>query len=96
METKSYYIYILANDSGTLYTGVTGDLAKRIWEHKQDLVSGFTRRYRCHNLVYTESRGNIISALERESEIKYWRREKKEDLINSINPGWKDLSPMVY
>jgi putative endonuclease len=80
------YVYIMASKSGTLYVGFTVDLVKRVWEHKNDSSDGFTKRYQCHKLVYYEE-----GDLEREKQIKKWRREKKEKLIKSMNPGWRDL-----
>jgi putative endonuclease len=85
------YVYILASESGTLYIGFTTDLVKRVWEHKSDLVEGFTKKYKCHKLVYYEQGEDFDSALAREKEIKKWRREKKEKLIKTMNRGWRDL-----
>ena len=92
---NEYYIYIPASQSGTLYTGVTSNLAKRIYEHKNDLVDGFTKKYKCHKLVYFEQLDNIELAILREKQIKKWRREKKENLIRTINPTWKDLYEQI-
>ncbi|NLO19451.1 MAG: GIY-YIG nuclease family protein [Ignavibacteria bacterium] len=90
---KKGYVYILASKrNGTLYTGVTSDLLKRVYEHKNDLKEGFTKKYCVHNLVYFEDCGNIASAIEREKQIKGYLRKKKLELIESINPEWKDLS----
>ena len=75
-----------------LYTGVTTHLNKRVYEHKNDLVDGFTRKYKCHRLVYFETFEHISDAIAREKEIKGWRREKKNALVELINPEWKDLS----
>ena len=87
-----YYVYILANKkNGTLYIGVTGDLLKRIHEHKNGLVKGFTKKYRVHRLVYYEQGKDINSAIEREKRIKKWRRQWKIELIEKANPDWKDL-----
>jgi putative endonuclease len=86
-----YYVYIMASKTGTIYVGFTVDLVKRFWEHKNDLVEGFTNKYQCHKLVYYEQGEDYDSVLEREKEIKKWRREKKEKLIRSMNPGWRDL-----
>ena len=88
---KEYYIYILASNSGTLYTGVTSNIVKRVYEHKNDLVEGFTQKYQCHKLIYFERYNNIDQAILREKQIKNWRREKKENLIKKFNPIWKDL-----
>jgi putative endonuclease len=87
-----YYVYILASRSRNLYIGVTGDLDRRILEHKNKLVRGFTSRYNIHRLVYYEVYGNVTSAIAREKELKGWRREKKIVLIERENPTWDDLS----
>jgi len=90
--SKEYSIYIMTNKSRTLYTGVTGDLMRRVYEHKNKLVAGFTSKYNIKQLVYYESTPNVYSALQREKQIKGWLRSKKIALIESINPEWKDLS----
>ena len=90
--SKEYYVYIMTNKSRTLYTGVTGDLQNRVYQHKNKLVQGFTSKYNIQYLVYYESTASIHVALEREKQIKGWLRAKKIALINSINPEWKDLS----
>ena len=90
--SKEYYVYIMTNKSRTLYTGVTNDLMRRVSEHKNKVVQGFTSKYNIQYLVYCESTSNIHVALEREKQIKGWLRAKKIALINSINPEWKDLS----
>jgi putative endonuclease len=87
----SYYVYILVNSSGTLYTGVTNNLERRMFEHKNE-PTGFTRKYRVSRLLYYEAVDEITSAIAREKEIKGWRRDKKLHLIESINPAWADLS----
>jgi putative endonuclease len=89
---KRYYVYILTNVSRTLYVGVTNDLIRRIYEHQQKLVPGFTRRYNINRLVYFEETGDVETAIAREKQIKGWLREKKVQLIESANPDWKDLS----
>lgn len=90
--SKQYYIYILAGKrNGTLYIGVTSNLIKRIYEHKNNLVEGFTRRYNVHNLVYYEVVGSIESAISREKRLKRWKRDWKIRLIEEGNPDWKDL-----
>ncbi len=81
----------MASESGTLYIGFTSDLVKRVWEHKNDFVAGFTKKYQCHKLIYYEQGEDYDGTLEREKQIKKWRREKKEALIKTMNPGWKDL-----
>jgi putative endonuclease len=92
IQNMEYYIYILANKrNGTLYVGVTSNLIKRIYEHKNDLVEGFTKQYGIHQLVYFEQTGSIDSAIVREKQIKKWRRQWKLELIEQKNPHWKDL-----
>ena len=89
---RQYYVYILTNKSRTLYVGVTGDLQKRLHQHKEKSIEGFTKRYNITMLVYYEVTADVHSALAREKEIKGWRRNKKVALIESVNPEWKDLS----
>ena len=89
---KQPAVYILASArNGTLYTGVTSDLIKRIWEHKNNLVDGFTKQYNVHNLVWFELLENMSSAIEREKNIKEWKRDWKLKLIEKNNPDWRDL-----
>jgi putative endonuclease len=89
---KQPAVYILASQrNGTLYIGVTSNLQKRPWEHKNDLVEGFTRRYRVHQLVYYELHEDMLSAMTREKQMKKWNRSWKLELIEGQNPGWKDL-----
>jgi len=91
--TKNYYIYLLTNwNNKVIYVGVTNDLNRRIYEHKNKLISGFTKRYKLNKLVYFEETCDINAAITREKEIKKWRREKKDKLVNQINPNWHDLS----
>ncbi len=92
MGNHQYYIYILASDSGTLYIGVTNNLERRVSEHRQDLVKGFTKKYGCHRLVYYEEYGDVNQAIAREKQLKKWSRGKKERLIKNLNPQWRDLS----
>ena len=92
MGRRQYYVYIMTNRSGTLYTGVTGDLERRMYEHKRKLVEGFTKRYNIDMLVHYEATGDINEALTREKQIKAWRRSKRVALIESLNPQWRDLS----
>ncbi|MBN1934179.1 MAG: GIY-YIG nuclease family protein [Anaerolineae bacterium] len=94
--TKQYYVYIMTNHSGTLYTGMTNDLKRRVWQHKQKLVEGFTKRYNITRLIYWEETGDVNVAIAREKEIKGWVRAKKIALIEADNPGWKDLSEEWY
>ena len=89
---KQFYVYILASKrNGTLYTGVTSNLIQRVWQHKHDVIQGFTRKYNVKTLVYYEVHENAESALTREKKIKRWRRSWKLDLIENSNPGWRDL-----
>ncbi len=87
----NFYVYIMASKSGTLYIGFTNNLLRRVQEHKQDLIDGFSKKYSCHRLVYYEHYGDVYVAMEREKQFKNWRRVKKESLIKKINPTWKDL-----
>lgn len=88
-----YYVYILTNKWNTvLYTGVTKDLSRRLYEHKHKIVEGFTAKYNVHKLVYYEDTTDVKAAIEREKQIKGWVRAKKIALIETINPDWKDLS----
>jgi len=89
---KQYYVYIMTNKSRTLYTGVTNDLERRVYEHKQKLVPGFTARYNITRLVYFEATEDVQAAIVREKQIKGWLRRKKIALIESANPRWEDLS----
>jgi len=91
-KEKHYYVYIMASKTGTLYIGVTSDLIKRVYEHKNNLVEGFTKKYACHKLIYYEISSDAYVAISREKQLKNWRREKKENLIKTLNPSWKDLS----
>ncbi|MDA0245777.1 MAG: GIY-YIG nuclease family protein [Chloroflexi bacterium] len=89
---KQYFVYIMSSDSGTLYTGVTNDLQRRVYQHKHKLIEGFTSQYDVNRLVYFESCGDIRDAIQREKQIKAWRRSKKIALIEEMNPKWEDLS----
>jgi len=87
-----YYLYILASKkNGTLYTGLTNNLKKRVWEHKQNLVPGFTKKYNVHHLAYFEKFHDVYSAIAREKRIKKWKRQWKINLIEQMNPDWNDL-----
>ena len=89
-------VYILASQkNGTLYIGVTGNLVQRIWQHKNDLVEGFTKRYGIHMLVYYELHSDINSAITREKQLEKWNREWKLGLIAQNNPQWHDLWPTI-
>jgi len=88
----SGWVYIVTNKrDGTLYVGVTSDLAKRAWEHREGVVEGFTQRYRLKHLVYAEPHDEILAAIQREKNIKHWPLAWKIDLIKAQNPEWKDL-----
>jgi len=94
---RHYFVYLLTNWSNkVMYVGVTNDLERRVLEHKQKAVKGFTEKYNVTRLVYFEETTDIYEALAREKEIKKWRREKKNDLVISMNPGWEDLSREWY
>ncbi len=92
IRIKNPCVYILANrENGTIYVGVTSNLAARVWQHKNDVVPGFTSRHRAHSLVWYEAHANMTAAIEREKAIKKWRRAWKIQLIEKMNPSWKDL-----
>jgi putative endonuclease len=87
-----YYVYILASQrNGTLYIGVTNDLVRRTWEHREDLVQGFTAKYAVHLLAWYETHESIEAAITREKQLKKWNRDWKLRLIEEMNPTWKDL-----
>ena len=89
---KAYFVYILASQrNGTLYIGVTSNLQKRIWEHKNKIVKGFAEKYNVDKLIYYEQTENVMSALEREKQLKKWNRSWKIKLIEKKNPKWSDL-----
>jgi len=89
---KIYYVYILASKrNGTLYIGVTNDLVRRVYEHKNNLVDGFSKEYGVHRLVYYEQYGDVEFAIQREKYLKQWNRKWKLELIEKKNPEWKDL-----
>ena len=88
-----YYVYILTNHSHhSLYIGVTNNLERRLYEHKAELLDGFTKQYHLHKLVYYEATGDVNAAIAREKQLKGWTRQKKNALIASVNPRWEDLS----
>ena len=89
---RSYYVYILRNNSGMLYTGVTSDLMRRLYQHKNKLVAGFTAKYNIGKLVFFQEFSDVRDAIAAERRIKGWVRKKKNDLIGQFNPEWKDLS----
>jgi putative endonuclease len=87
------WVYIMTNRrEGVLYVGVTSDLARRVWEHQEGVVEGFTKKYRLKHLVYAEPHDTILAAIQREKNIKHWPRAWKLDLITAQNPDWADLS----
>ncbi|NLU48786.1 MAG: GIY-YIG nuclease family protein [Syntrophomonadaceae bacterium] len=89
---KTYYVYILTNKTNkVLYTGVTSDLKRRVYEHKHKLVEGFTKKYNVNRLVYYEVTNDVYAAISREKQIKGGPRQRKVDLINSVNKEWRDL-----
>jgi putative endonuclease len=89
---KSYFVYILASHrNGSLYIGVTSNLIKRVYEHKNNLVKGFTEKYKIHRLVYYEQTSEVESAIKREKQLKAWKRRWKLELIENFNPDWQDL-----
>ena len=93
---KQPCVYILASSyNGTLYIGVTSDLVKRVWEHQNDVVPGFTRQHRVHDLVWFEQHETMESAILREKALKAWKRAWKIELIEKSNPTWRDLSPDI-
>ncbi len=97
MRAHNYFIYIVTNKNKTvLYIGVTNDLQRRVYEHEQGIISGFTKKYNCHYLIYYEHFQDINDVIEREKVLKKWRREKKENLINEFNPDWKFLNEDIY
>ena len=88
-----YYVYMLTNWSDSvLYIGITGNLSRRLYEHRNGLVEGYTKKYNVHKLVYFEETSDVYSAISREKQLKNWSRQKKNALVNKMNPQWKDLS----
>ena len=88
-----YFVYILSNwNDSVLYIGVTSNLPRRLYEHRNHLVDGFTKQYNVHKLVYYEHTNDVYSAISREKQLKGWRRSKKDALIAKMNPDWHDLS----
>jgi len=97
VKTKQFYVYILCSKrNGTLYIGVTSDLIKRIYEHKNDLVDGFTKKYGIHRLVWYETHDSAESAITREKQMKKWKRAWKLKIIEQNNPKWNDLYENIY
>ncbi|MDO4804382.1 MAG: GIY-YIG nuclease family protein [Lachnospiraceae bacterium] len=88
-----YYVYILTNwNNNVMYIGVTNDIQRRLFEHKNKMVDGFTKKYNVDKLVYVEEVSDVYAAIQREKQLKGWTREKKNNLVEGINPKWKDLS----
>jgi len=97
MRDHNYFVYIVTNKNKTvLYIGVTNDLQRRTDEHENGLIPGFSKKYNCHYLIYFEHFQNIEDAIDREKQIKKWRREKKNNLINTMNPEWNFLNSQIY
>jgi len=96
LGSRTYYVYGLTNKSGTLYTGVTGNLKRRVWQYKTKEVKGFTQKYNIDRLIYYETFGDVWSAIAREKQIKGWVRRRKLELIASMNAEWRDLSEGWY
>ena len=93
MNEKSYYVYILTNDWGNvMYVGMTSNIERRLYEHKQELADGFTKRYHVHKLVYYEQTNDAYAAVTRERQLKGWMRKRKNELVETVNPNWEDLS----
>jgi len=89
---NNYFVYMMTNKYNTvLYIGVTNDLKRRIFEHREKLVEGFSSKYNCHKLVWYEQTNNIESAILKEKQMKKWKREYKNNIINEMNPEWNDL-----
>jgi putative endonuclease len=95
MKHHNYYVYILASHSRTLYVGVTRDLTRRIYQHRQQILPAFTARYAVNRLVYFEHTNDIQAAIGREKEIKGWKRARKLELVESLNPAWEELAPTL-
>ncbi len=94
---KAFYVYMMTNRSRVvLYTGITNSLVRRVWQHQSGEIEGFTKSYKANRLVYYECFDDPRDAIAREKEIKGWRREKKNALVETKNPKWTDLSPMLF
>jgi len=91
-QERRYFVYIMTNPSRTLYTGITNSIRRRVRQHKEKLIGGFTAKYNITRLVYYESFVDVRNAIEREKQIKAWTRAKRVALIESVNPKWEDLS----
>ena len=95
-KENQYYVYIMTNKSETLYVGMTNNIKKRVYEHKNKIIDGFTKKYNIRRLLYFETFGDSNSAIAREKTIKGWLRKKKIELLSKTNPHWKDLSEDWY
>jgi putative endonuclease len=92
MQNNDYYIYIITNwNNKVMYIGITNDLNRRLFEHRNGVFEGFTKKYKVSKLVYFEHTNDVSAAITREKELKKWRREKKNKLVESLNPDWNDL-----
>ena len=90
---NDYYVYILTNDNNTvMYIGITNNIRRRVYEHKTGVFEGFTKKYRVHKLVYCENCHNVNDAIAREKQLKNWSRTKKNALVESVNPDWKEIA----
>ncbi len=96
MTDHTYFDYMIASKSRVLYIGMTNNLRHRVWEHKNDLIDGFAKTYRCHRLVWYESYDDVANAIDREKQLKRWNRVKKDWLISLKNPTWEDLAGGWY
>lgn len=97
MKDHNYFGYIMTNKNKTvLYIGVTGDLQNRVFEHENSLINGFSKKYNCHHLIYYAQFQDINDVIDREKEVKKWRQEKKEKLINEFNKEWDFLNESAY
>ena len=96
MKEHTYFVYMVASISRVLYLGMTNNLRRRVWEHKNDLFAGFSSQYRCHRLIWFESCDDVNKAIDREKQLKRWNRTKKEWLIVQRNPTWEDLAAEWY
>ncbi len=92
MERRTYFVYVVASKSRVLYIGMTNSIDRRVWEHKNGVIEGFSKQYRCHRLVYYESFDDVRKAIDREKQLKRWSRMKKVWLIERMNPAWEDLA----
>lgn len=96
-NVHQYFLYMMTNTwKNVLYTGVTNSLERRVWQHKNETVDGFTKKYNCHHLVYYEIYDHIDQAIAREKQVKNWPRRKKDALVNATNPEWTDLAADWY